>query len=168
LSTNPIGWTSTLTIFVLASLAAQSATTAQDQHAQMNSRGSMVMGFDRHRTAHHFYLYTDGGAIDVFITDVSDINDLNGIRAHLPHIATMFGHGDFDAPMMVHDTKDVPGTATLARLKDKIRYQYVETPKGGRVDITTNDPEALEAIHTFLTFQIRDHRTGDALTVLTR
>jgi hypothetical protein len=167
-STNPIGLASALTTCLLASLAAQSSMTEQDQHAQMDSRGSMVMGFDQQRTAHHFYLYTDGGAIDVFVTDVSDINDLKGIRLHLPHIAMMFGHGDFEGPMMVHDTRDVPGTATLARLRDKIRYQYTETPKGGRVDIMTSDPEALAAIHTFLTFQIQDHRTGDSLTVLSR
>jgi hypothetical protein len=39
------------------------------------------------------------------------MKDRVAICAHLPHVATMFGRGNFEAPMMVHDRKDVPGTA---------------------------------------------------------
>jgi len=33
----------------------------------MNDRGAAVMGFDQDKTAHHFYLYEEGGAIDIGI-----------------------------------------------------------------------------------------------------
>jgi hypothetical protein len=56
----------------------------------------------------------------------------------------------------------------MAARKDAIRYQYVETPNGGRVDIVTTDKEALAAVHAFLTFQISDHKTGDSTTVKAR
>ncbi len=134
----------------------------------MNHRGAQVMGFDQDKTAHHFLLYEDGGAIDVSVKDKGDSKNRDAIRAHLLHIAQMFGQGTFDAPMLVHDTKNVPGTADLARLRDRVRYTYVETPVGGRVDIVTSDAEALKAVHGFLTFQITDHKTGDSLSVRKR
>ncbi|MGH9173948.1 MAG: hypothetical protein ACRD1H_06305, partial [Vicinamibacterales bacterium] len=42
---------------------------AQDHHAQMTARGEKAMGFDQARTSHHFYLYEDGGAIEVTVKD---------------------------------------------------------------------------------------------------
>jgi hypothetical protein len=128
----------------------------------------MVMGFDQSRTGHHFLLFTDGGAIDVSVNDPADAKNRDAIRSHLPHIATMFGAGNFDAPMLVHDSASVPGTKVMSERKAAIRYEYVETPKGGRVNIVTSDPDALAAVHAFLTFQIGEHKTGDATKVRTR
>ena len=101
------------------------------------------------------------------VNDASDRANLDAIRAHLPHIAMLFGAGNFEAPMLVHDTK-VPGTAEMSKLKDRITYKYAETPRGGRVYINTNDAEALKAVHAFLKFQIADHRTGDSPDVRKR
>ena len=151
----------------LVALSPVAARQAQDPHAQMNQRGGEVMGFDQDKTTHHFYLYADGGAIDVSVKDAADRTNRDAIRAHLPHIAMMFGEGNFEAPMMVHDTK-VPGTADMTTLKNRITFKYAETPKGGRVDIATTDAKALEAVHAFLKFQIADHKTGDALEVKKR
>src|SRR5262245_56776412 len=149
------------------SIAAPSAQTAQDPHAQMNHRGAAVMGFDQQTTAHQFLLYNDGGAIDVGVKDPANAADRDAIRGHLPHIAMMFSQGDFSAPMLIHAT-DVPGTAELKRLKDRVTYRYVETPAGGRVDISSSDRAALTAMHAFLRFQITDHRTGDSLEIRQR
>lgn len=137
---------------------------AQDPHAQMKHRGETAMGFDQDKTAHHFLIYDDGGAIDISVNDAADIKNRDAIRSHLPHIATMFGSGDFDVPMLVHDSKAVPGTKTLAAKKTALTYTYKETPKGGRVDIVTNDADALAALHQFLAFQIAEHKTGDPTT----
>ena len=126
------------------------------------------MGFDQARTTHHFLLFDDGGAIDVSVNDPADTKNLDAIRSHLPHIATMFGEGNFDAPMLVHDSKNVPGTKVMTERKGVIRYQYVEHRNGGRVNIVTSDPDALAAVHAFLTFQIAEHKTGDPTTVRTR
>ena len=158
-----------LAIAAILTVAAVGSAVAQkpDPHAQMNMRGAEVMGFDQDKTTHHFYLYTDGGAIDVSVKDAADAINLTAIRSHLPHIAMMFGMGDFNAPMMVHETK-VPGTAEMTALKDRIAYKYLETPKGGRVDITTTDADALKAVHAFLKYQIADHKTGDSLDVRKR
>lgn len=140
----------------------------QDPHQTMNDRGAMVMGFDQEKTVHHFALYDDGGAIEIAVKDPADTKNRDAIRSHLPHVAMMFGAGDFDAPMLVHDSTDVPGTAVLAKRKDRIRYAYKETTSGGRVDIVTKDAEALAALHEFLTYQIAEHHTGDSTTVTKR
>jgi len=140
---------------------------AQDHEHSMDMRGA-VMGFDQTLTTHQFILFSDGGAIDVRVKDPSDTKDLIAIRSHLPHVAMMFGEGNFDAPMLVHDSKAVPGTRTMAERKATIRYRYVETPSGGRVDIITTDPRSLSAVHEFLRFQIADHHTADDTMVRKR
>ena len=126
------------------------------------------MGFDQQRTSHHFLLFADGGAIDVAVKDAADTTNRDAIRSHLPHIAALFGRGDFNAPMLVHGSRDVPGTKIMAARKDAIQYRYVDTANGGRVDIVTTDPEAHTAIHEFLRFQISDHKTGDSTAVRKR
>ena len=148
----------TLTLSLLTVHAIPLGAAAQSSHA------AMAMGFDQDKTTHHFLLFTDGGAIDISVKDPSDRSNLDAIRGHLPHITQMFGDGNFSAPMLVHDRQDVPGTATMAQRKDRIRFRYTETSRGGRVDVVTTDPQALAALHEFLRFQITDHRTGDPLT----
>ena len=159
---------SILAIAAAAGMSAQQPAPVPNPHADMNQRGAEVMGFDQEKTAHHFYLYADGGAIDVSVKDAADRTDLDAIRSHLPHIAMMFAQGNFDAPMLVHATANVPGTADMARLKARLAFKYVETSMGGRVDIVTTDASALRAVHAFLTFQISDHATGDSTAVRKR
>ena len=158
----------TTTVLVLAAaLALADQTPKPDQHADMNARGAHVMGFDQDKTTHRFLLHADGGAVDIFVKDRADAKNREAIRSHLPHIAQMFGDGNFSAPMLIHET-NVPGTAQMAALKNRIRFAYVETPGGGRLDIVTADAEALKAVHEFLRFQIRDHKTGDPTAVTKR
>jgi hypothetical protein len=152
---------------VVVALGSASALAAVAQDPQMQHRGQMVMGFDQSQTTHRFSLYEDGGAIEVSVNDASDVANRDAIRAHLPHIAAMFGAGNFDAPMEVH-AQQVPGTVEMARRKDRLTFKYVETPRGGRVDVITTDKDALAAVHAFLKFQIADHHTGDSTRVTTR
>jgi hypothetical protein len=146
-----------------------SGTHAQSTPAQstLESRGAHGMGFDQEKTVHHFRVYEDGGAIDVAVKDPADATNLSAIRAHLPHIAHLFGQGDFNLPHFIHAT-NVPGTSDLTKLKDRVRYTYVETLRGGRVDIVTTDAAAIAAVHAFLRFQIADHKTGDDPAVVRR
>ena len=129
-------------------------------HRDMLTRGAQAMGFDQERTVHHFLLYEDGGAIDVAVKEASDHANLHAVRQHLQQIAGLFKAGDFGKPALTH-AQQVPGTVDMTRLKDRITYQYEETPAGGRVRIVTRDADALSAVHAFLHFQIEDHRTGD-------
>ena len=130
-------------------------------HRDMLTRGAQAMGFDQERTVHHFLLYEDGGAIDVAVKEATDLANLQAVRLHLQEIAGLFKAGDFGKPALTH-AQEVPGTVAMTRLKDRVTYQYEETPAGGRVRIVTRDANALAAVHAFLRFQIDDHRTGDS------
>ena len=121
------------------------------------------MGFDQEKTVHHFVLNASGGYIDVSVRDASDSSNRGAIQSHLSHIAQMFKDGNFDIPMLVHGEKPA-GIETLQRLKDKIKYEYKATERGGRVTITTSDKQALHAVHEFLRYQIKEHKTGDSLS----
>jgi hypothetical protein len=145
-------------------LALSVVAAAQDHHGQMPARGAQAMGFDEDATTHHFHLYEDGGAIEVTVKDRKDTANLAAIRTHLPHIMKMFAAGDFSTPHFVHE-QNVPGSAAMARLRDRIGYAYEEVPGGARVRITTRHARALSSVHEFLRYQITDHKTGDSLEI---
>ena len=46
-----------------------------------------------------------------------------------------------------------------------IQWTFADIPSGGRILITTTDPEARAAVYEFLRFQIEDHQTGDSLEI---
>lgn len=133
-------------------------------HAEMNARGEEGMGFSQAKTTHHFRLTKAGGHIEVAANDAADTASRDQIRAHLKQIAAAFAAGDFRIPMFVH-AQTPPGVPTMQRLKAVISYSYEETERGGRVRIMTKDSEATAAVHEFLIFQIKEHRTGDALEI---
>jgi hypothetical protein len=127
-------------------------------------RGEHEMGFSHEATTHHFRLLKDGGEIAVTAKDPRDKASIEQIRSHLGHITKMFSSGNFKAPMFIHDMNP-PGTATMTRLKEQIRYEFSETDHGARIRLVTVSSETTDAVHAFLLFQIVDHRTGDAPTV---
>jgi hypothetical protein len=141
-------------------LQQQPGTT--DKHsAGVDSRGDHEMGFSHEKTAHHFTLLTDGGLIEVVSKDANDAQSREEIQGHLNHIVMMFRDNNFEIPMLIHD-RVPPGVPVMKKKRDVISYSYVPTEQGGFVRLKTADPEALKAIHQFLVFQIRDHRTGDS------
>jgi hypothetical protein len=145
--------------------AQQKPSLDQDKRSEaVVTRGEHVMGFSHEATTHHFRLFNDGGEIDVSANDPKDKVSVDQIRTHLGHIAKMFASGNFNAPMLIHDTNP-PGTATMTRVKEQIRYEFSETVRGGRIRLVTSTPETTDAVHAFLLFQIVDHRTGDAPTI---
>jgi hypothetical protein len=156
-------------LFGIAALAftgqAQQTSTAQHDHsahhAAVNERGDEVMGFSHEKTTHHFLLSKDGGSIQATANDAQDTASRDQIRQHLQHIAKKFAAGDFAAPMLIH-AQTPPGVPVLQRLKAAVKYQFEEIENGGRVRLSTNNPQALAAIHEFLRFQVKDHQTGDS------
>jgi len=122
------------------------------------------MGFSHDLTAHHFRLLKDGGEIIVTANSLNDKSNIDEIRAHLTHISKMFSDGNFNAPMLIHDTNP-PGVATMARLKNQIRCEMTEIDQGAKIRILTSSSETTDAVHAFLLFRIVDHQTGDVPTI---
>lgn len=132
----------------------------QSHQADVEKHGDTAMGFPHDKTTHHFRLTPDGGAIEVTVNDANDAQNLAAIRMHLKHVATMFADGNFSIPMFVH-TQTPPGVAEMQDRRSDITYKFEDLPTGGVVRIATANHDALNAIHDFLIFQIRDHQTGD-------
>ena len=93
-----------------------------------------------------------------------DSANLRAIRSHLSHIVDRFSLGDFSIPMFVH-SQVPPGVSVMKNKRESISYSFEELPAGGKVRIRTTVPEALSAVHEFLRFQIKDHQTGDDISV---
>jgi hypothetical protein len=146
------------------SYVAAQTSSGCSHHSDVDARGDTVMGFGHEKTTHHFRLTRDGGVIEVTANDREDTGSRDAIQGHLQHIAKMFSEGDFEAPMLVH-AQVPPGVAVMKDRKAEIRWTYQEIPGGGRVVAKTKEAEALRAIHSFLKFQIEDHRTGDSVEV---
>jgi hypothetical protein len=153
---------------VVASQASQKpegqACPMHAAHAHMQERGESGMGFSQTATTHHFFLTSNGGAIQVEANDPGDTTNRDTIRMHLAHIAEAFQSGDFDIPMFVHDAVP-PGVPEMRKLRKRIHYSVEQTSNGGRVTVSTTDKKALAAIHRFLRFQIEEHQTGDTIEV---
>lgn len=171
--------TSSIRITVAVALAALTfAPAAQAQHASMpagmtheqhmeqmkkdadlKAHGQEAMGFDQDRATHAFTVTPEGGTIAVDANDPADEATRGLIRAHLLAVAIAFRQGDFSKPFMTH-SEEAPGAPVLQRLKWDVYYYYAETPRGGIIRIRSVNPEAVDAVHAFLKFQIAEHHTG--------
>ncbi|HKP49504.1 MAG TPA: hypothetical protein VJU17_05765 [Gemmatimonadales bacterium] len=145
-------------VFVSAAAPSAAQDPADTGFKSMQSRGRAVMGVDQHSSTHRFEDLPDGGRIELQ-RNRPDSAGVQVIREHLRTVASAFAKGDFTAPVLVH-AGEVPGARTMAEKHRAIRYQYRPLPLGGEVRISTGDAEALQAIHTFLDFQRREHRAG--------
>jgi hypothetical protein len=154
-------------IFCFSCLSAKGQTPSpspEEHFSGVNTRGDEAMGFSHEKTTHHFHLFTDGGSIEIATNDPADTESQKAVRDHLSMIATKFSNGDFAIPMFIHDTAP-PGAETMKQLNKKIRYVVSNTVGGAQIRITSDDTEAVQAVHDFLKFQIQDHETGDSLEV---
>jgi hypothetical protein len=129
-------------------------------HDGVDHRHDQATGVAHQKAVHHFRLAEDGGSIQLEVKDASEVETRDRIREHLQVVARSFAAGDFALPMSIHDQVP-PGAEVMKERKSAIRYAYEATEKGGMVRISTRDAKALDAVHEFLRFQIRDHGTND-------
>ena len=136
------------------------ATPGQSDTAfkAMDMRHGEGVGTDPMALEHQFVSQPDGGDI-ILERQIHEDMGINQIRAHLLLISRSFARGDFSLPGFVHE-KPVPGTVVMAQRAGQISYTVEDLPHGGVVHIRTEDPEALKAIHSFIAFQIAEHRTA--------
>jgi len=128
--------------------------------AEMKQRGNVAMGFDQDKTTHHFRLTPTGGVIDVAVNETADAASRNQVREHLRAVSKEFGAGIFTSPVATH-AEVPPGVPVMRERKARITYIYEETPGGAQVVMNAKDKSARAALHDFLRYQIREHKTGD-------
>ena len=134
------------------------------QDAEMKKRGNVAMGFDQDKVSHHFHLTSTGGIIEVGVNQSADAETRTQIRDHLRTISQEFADGVFTSPIATH-AEIPPGVSVMRDLKARITYAYEETSAGARVIIGTPDRTVRKSVHDFLKYQIREHATGDPLSV---
>ena len=132
--------------------------------AEMKKRGDAAMGFDQDKVSHHFHLTQTGGTIQVSVNRTADADSRKQIRDHLRTISQEFAGGVFTNPIATH-AEVPPGVTVMRERKSRIKYEYEETPDGARVIIATADRAARTAVHDFLKYQIREHATGDSVSI---
>lgn len=136
-----------------------SATAGEDSaFASLQTRGAVAMGVDQYASSHRFESLDDGGRIELQV-DTADAAATERIREHLRAIARAFAAGNFSTPGFVH-AEEVPGTRVMRARREHITYAFAPLARGGEVRLSTRDPEARDAIHAFLAYQRREHRTG--------
>jgi hypothetical protein len=141
--------------------AATNTASSQDSvFAGVQSRGHVAMGVDQYTSTHHFEPLPDGGLITLE-RDTDDTTGSQQIRSHMGEIAGAFARGNFEVPGFVHG-RDVPGTAVMKARRSRISYLPESLPRGAGLRIRSRDSIAVAAIHEFLAFQRRDHRSPDA------
>ncbi len=133
------------------------AASNDSAFAAIQERGKAVMGVDQYASQHRFTQLPEGGRITLAL-DPADTAGVTTIRTHMSDVARRFSQGDFALTSMVH-APVVPGTAEMAGGSDRIRYSVENVPGGATLWIQTRDPELVKAIHEFLEFQSRDHRS---------
>ncbi len=141
-------------------MAASHAAHESDRRDDVDHRHDEATGVRHESSVHHFELAKDGGSIRLEVKDAEDIAGRDRIREHLQVIARAFAAGDFALPASIHG-RVPPGADAMKKRKSAISYRFEPTAAGGLVRITTRDAAALDAVHRFLRFQVRDHRTGD-------
>lgn len=139
---------------------AQAATHGDSAFHAMQTRGKKVMRVDQYTSIHQFVSLPDGGRIELQ-RDRDDLAGTAAIRAHLRQIAGAFSAGDFSGPFAVHE-ETVPGVPVLRARRSAVAYDVSDLPRGAELRIRSTDPVAIDAIHRFLAYQRREHRTGPA------
>lgn len=140
--------------------ALPSPVTAENADSAFNAmehRHGDVVGVDPMAMAHQFAAVPEGGTITLE-RQPHDEFGTSQIRLHLLRISRSFKRGDFAMPGFIHSQK-VPGAEMMAEKSGKIDYVVEDLPHGGALQIRTADPDALRAIHSFIAFQIAEHRT---------
>src|SRR6266508_440881 len=132
-----------------------------EQHMKAVDARHDTLGMAHDRSSHRFRLFRDGGAIELRANDARDVATVSAIRKHLRKVAAAFAKNDFSTPAFVHGHAP-DGVDTMKRRRDRIRYRYESVDGGGRIRVTTTDPDALAAVHDFMKFQVGEHGTNDS------
>ena len=106
-----------------------------------------------HTASHQFHILPNGGIVELQGADASAITH---VREHLQEITRAFSAAEPPAELVEH-VRCMPGGATMLAKRSALTLAYRELPRGGELRMTTQDAEALKAVHEFLAFQREHH-----------
>jgi hypothetical protein len=133
---------SALVIAVAGTAQARAQTAAHGQH---------------HAAGHQFHILPNGGIAELQGADAASIAH---VREHLQELTRAFSAAEPPAELVEH-VRCMPGGAVMLAKRSVMTLAFRELPRGGELRITTQDADALKAVHEFLTFQ-REHHGNPA------
>jgi hypothetical protein len=150
--------------FAAGAIAQTEMASVQAPRAEALSRNSQLLGFDLNKTNQHFYLYKNGGAIDISAKNIDDVGSIAAVRRYLEKQEKDFAKGDIELQKLVYPELP-PSLLIIRKLKDEISFSYTSTDEGGALRMFTINNKARDAIHDYLKNEIKSNQTGDPLTV---
>lgn len=148
--------TALVLVAVLSAAACSTDGSLAQRQVEVAERGAEVMPFDLDATTHVFTKTEAGGIQVVTADDPDDGRQIGLIREHLREERDKFASGDFDDPASIHG-HDMPGVEEFAAGYADIRVDYSDEPAGARLNYTTDDPELIDALHSWFDRQLVDH-----------
>ncbi len=145
-----------IALIALAACDARKQTPLGAPEPLTAGEGEGVATSDPMASAQVFVAQPDGGDIIIERQIHQDLG-INQIRSHLLLIARSFARGDFDVPGFIRD-KRIHGTQVMSDRSDKIFYTVEDLEHGGVVHIRTSDPQSLQAIHSFIAFNLAERK----------
>ena len=150
-------WHAAFIAITAVSTAAWSANSAPLETAvsvaSATAEGPVVLGAQD--SLHRFELLADGALI-AFEHAGDDATTIGRIRSHLRQMAEALASDELTDLALAH-MREFPGVAALIARKDRVTMTYADLPRGGEVRVSTNDADALRAIHEFTTYAKKTH-----------
>ena len=113
------------------------------------SRAATVMGVRRDLVHYRIDLLPDGGALTVTVDDPFAAQEIGRIGDYLHTQQRRLGAGDVTGLRALLGP-DTPGLEALAAAPEALKRGYVELPDGGRIEIRSDRPAQVTAIHQLL------------------
>jgi hypothetical protein len=128
------------------------------RRADVERRGASVMPFDQSKTMHRFSETANGGVETVTANDPNDSTQIQLVQQHLAHERDLFSAGNFTDPMAIHGM-NMPGLEDLqtGAAAGRVTITYAAIANGARLTYSTNDPDLIDALHTWFDAQLMDH-----------
>ncbi len=149
-----------LTLALVMTMASQTQPPRAFVDPALLTRINKVVGFDSERVQRHFYVLKNGGAIEVLANDANDAATIKAIQSYLKKESELYTKGNFENASAMYG-KAPDGTITLKKLRDDVSFVMVPEENGAVLRMLTVNPQAKNAIHDYLKYQIDQLKTGD-------
>lgn len=142
---------------VCFAVPAFSGEATPERQASVAQRGAEVMPFSLNQTLHVFERTDHGGIQKVVAKQGASPEQVALIRKHLEEIQREFSAGDFSGPSLIHGD-DMPGLKEIKEAKaGEIVIKYEDIKDGAQLQFSTDNPDLVHAIHSWIGAQLNDH-----------
>lgn len=134
-----------------------------DRQRIIHDRFTLIMPFDVEQSRHVFHEHRNGGMIQVY-TNSTSTEEIARIQNYLKVEYDRYRTGNFTNEIKLHG-QHMPGIRELSENFSQITFVYSNMQNGAQIQLITNNPKLLDAIHIWFRAQLLDHGTH-ALSIM--